>query len=71
MDGPPGRLSRSVILGWNSLVAETALAFDGVHVVPTFDLFDGRPDRLAPDKFHPNRKGYALIAERVAQLLPD
>jgi lysophospholipase L1-like esterase len=71
MDGPQSRLSRSVILGWNSLVAETALAFDGVHVVPTFDLFDGRPDRLAADKFHPNRKGYALIAERVAQLLPE
>jgi lysophospholipase L1-like esterase len=70
-EGPEGRLSRSVILGWNSLLAETALAFDGVRVVPTFDLFDGRPDRLAADKFHPNRKGYALIAERIAQLLPE
>jgi lysophospholipase L1-like esterase len=71
MQGPEGRLGRSVILGWNSLVAETALAFPGVHVVPTFDLFDGRPDRLSADRFHPNRKGYALIAQRVVQLLPE
>jgi lysophospholipase L1-like esterase len=71
MQGPEGRLGRSVILGWNSLVAETALAFPGVHVVPTFDLFDGRPDRLSADRFHPNRKGYSLIAQRVVQLLPD
>ena len=71
MEGPEGRLGRSVIVGWNSVLSETALAYDGVRVVPTFDLFDGRPDRLAADKFHPNRKGYALIAERIIQLLPD
>jgi lysophospholipase L1-like esterase len=71
MQGPEGRLGRSVILGWNSLVAETALAFPGVHVVPTFDLFDGRLDRLSADRFHPNRKGYALIAQRIVQLLPE
>jgi lysophospholipase L1-like esterase len=71
MQGPEGRLGRSVILGWNGLAAETALAIPDVHVVPTFDLFDGRPDRLSADKFHPNRKGYALIAERIVQLLPD
>ena len=71
LEGPQGRLGRSVILGWNSLAEETALAFPGVHVVPTFDIFDGRPDRLSADRFHPNRKGYALIAQRVVQLLPD
>ena len=70
LQGPESRLGRSVILGWNNLVAETALALPAIHVVPTFDLFDGRPDRLAVDRFHPNRKGYALIAERVVQLLP-
>lgn len=71
MQGPEGRLGRSVILSWNNLAQETALGFEDVHVVPTFDLFDGRPDRLAVDRFHPNRKGYALIAERVVELLPD
>lgn len=71
MEGAEGRLGRSIVISWNGLAAETALAFDGVHVVPVFDIFDGRPDRLAADKFHPNRKGYALIAERIVQLFPD
>lgn len=71
LEGPQGRLGRSVLLGWNGALAETALAFPGVHVVPTFDLFEGRPDRLAVDRFHPNQKGHVLIAERVAQVLPD
>ena len=68
--GPRGRIGASVILSWNALVEETALAFPGVHIVPTFDLFQGRPDRLAPDRFHPNRGGYEAIAQRVAQILP-
>jgi lysophospholipase L1-like esterase len=57
-----------VILQWNTLAAETALAFPGVTVIPTFDIFQGRPDRLAPDKYHPNREGYRLIAERMLQV---
>jgi lysophospholipase L1-like esterase len=64
----PGRLGSSVILQWNTLAAETALAFPGVTVIPTFDIFQGRPDRLAPDKYHPNREGYRLIAERMLQV---
>ena len=69
--GPGGRLGASVILGWNAILSETALSFPRVTVVPTFDLFLGRPDRLAPDKFHPNRQGYGAIAIRIGQLLPD
>ena len=64
----PGRLGSSVIVQWNTLVAETALGFPGVTVVPTFDLFQGRPDRLAADKYHPNREGYRMIAERMLQV---
>jgi lysophospholipase L1-like esterase len=64
----PGRLGSSVVLQWNNLAAETALAFPGVTVVPTFDIFQGRTDRLAPDKYHPNREGYRLIAERMLQV---
>lgn len=63
----PGRLGSSVILQWNALAAETALAFPGVAVVPTFDIFQGRTDRLSADRYHPNRKGYRMIAERVLQ----
>ncbi len=65
-DGP-GRLGASVILQWNALAQETALAYPNVFFVPTFDLFHGRPDRLAADRFHPNAKGYAEIAARILQ----
>ena len=60
-----------MILRWNTHPQETALSFPRTYVVPTFDLFEGRPDRLAVDKFHPNRKGYQAIAARMIQLLPS
>lgn len=65
-DGP-ARLGASVIVQWNSLAQETVLAFPNVFFVPTFDLFRGRPDRLAADRFHPNGKGYSEIAARIMQ----
>jgi len=68
--GPAARAGASVILSWNTAVAETSFPFRDVFVVPTFDLFYGRADRLAADRFHPNRSGYQLIAERIEQLLP-
>ncbi len=69
--GAASRLGASVILGWNALIEETALAFPDVLVVPAFDLFELRPDRLALDRFHPNRSGYELIAARILQGLPE
>ena len=63
------RLGASVVLQWNALAQETALAFPGVTVVPTFDLFQGRPDRLSADRYHPNGAAYALIAERMLQVV--
>ena len=48
---------------------ETALAYPDVLVVPTFDLFEYRQDRLALDHFHPNRAGYSAIAARILQVL--
>lgn len=68
--GPAGRLGSSVILQWNAIQQETALSFPKTYVVPTFDLFDGRPDRLGVDKFHPNRAGYEAMAARMIQLIP-
>lgn len=70
-EGPQSRIGASVILSWNTLIAETALSFPKVFVVPTFDLFYGRPDRLAVDRFHPNSKGHQAIADRIVQLLPS
>jgi lysophospholipase L1-like esterase len=66
--GGPGRLGSSVVLQWNALAAETALSFPNVFIVPTFDLFQGREDRLSADKYHPNAEGYRLIAERILQV---
>jgi len=65
----PSRLGASVILGWNEVIQETAISFTDVVVVPCFDLFERRVDRLALDHFHPNRDGYALIAARFLQVL--
>jgi lysophospholipase L1-like esterase len=68
--GPAARAGASMIASWNAAVAETVFSFRNVFVVPTFDLFYGRGDRLAADRFHPNRVGYELIAQRIEQLLP-
>ncbi len=65
----PGRLGASVILQWNELAAETALSFPSVFVVPTFDLFQGRADRLAADRYHPNAQAYEEIAQRILQVV--
>lgn len=70
-EGPRARMGASVILSWNMLIEETALSFPRAFVVPTFDLFQGRPDRLAVDRFHPNRKGHQAIADRILQLFPN
>ena len=70
-EGARARVGASVILSWNTLIEETALSFPKVSVVPTFDLFYGRPDRLAVDRFHPNGKGHQAIADRILQLLPN
>ena len=67
---PAARAGASVLLSWNSVIEETALSFPDVFVVPTFDLFAARADRLAVDHFHPNGKGHQAIAERIAQVLP-
>jgi lysophospholipase L1-like esterase len=64
------RIVSSVVLSWNSLIEETALSFPRVFVVPTFDLFYERPDRLAADHLHPNGAGHQAIAQRIVQLLP-
>ena len=69
VQGGPGRLGASVVLQWNALAQETALSFGNVVVIPTFDLFYGRSDRLGADRYHPNAKAYAEIAARVMQVV--
>lgn len=67
--GREARVGASFILSWNAVIGETALGYPDVQAIPIFDLFQSRPDRLAADRFHPNREGYKLIAARVMQTL--
>jgi lysophospholipase L1-like esterase len=69
-EGREVRIGASVVLAWDSLIVETALADSNAATVPIFDLFQARADRLASDRFHPNREGYRAIADRVIQTLP-
>jgi lysophospholipase L1-like esterase len=68
--GRDARIGESLVLSWNNLVAEITLGYANVTAVSVFDLFAGRPERLATDRFHPNREGYRAIADRVVQTLP-
>lgn len=63
--------ARAQLLLWNNAVEEATHPHDGVLVVPVADLFDGRPDRLAADHYHPGARGHELIAARVLSSLPD
>jgi lysophospholipase L1-like esterase len=63
-----GGAGSALIVDWNAAAQKIALS-RGVSAVPTFDLFEGRADRLSRDHFHPNEEGYRLIAARVKQAL--
>jgi lysophospholipase L1-like esterase len=65
-----GKEMSAVVRHWNYQSAELSAAYPKIVFVPTFDLFELKVnDYLYTDKFHPNTKGYTLIAERVASLL--
>ncbi|MCM3764278.1 SGNH/GDSL hydrolase family protein [Neobacillus niacini] len=65
-----GKEMSKVVRQWNYQSAEVSAAFPKIVFVPTFDLFELKVnDYLYSDKFHPNTKGYRLIAERVASLI--
>ena len=70
-EGREARIGESLVLSWSSVITETALGYPNVAVIPVFDVFQSRADRLATDRFHPNREGYRVIADRVMQTLPN
>jgi lysophospholipase L1-like esterase len=63
------KLARETLLKWNVALEEASYGVPGATVVPTVDLFDERPDRLSPDRFHPGANGYGEIAGRVLSTL--
>lgn len=58
-----------VIKMWNEGSRDVLSHYDRTMFVDVKDLFDDRDDLLSSDQFHPNERGYELIAERVYQQL--
>ncbi|MCK1991019.1 SGNH/GDSL hydrolase family protein [Peribacillus muralis] len=59
-----------IVRDWNNETAEVVADYKNAIFVPTFDLFQlSVKDYLYSDNFHPNKKGYRLIADRVAPLI--
>ena len=67
--GPARRIEREGLLKWNMALEEASFTVPECLVVPIADLFEGRPDRLAADRFHPGPAGYDEIAARVVSTL--
>jgi lysophospholipase L1-like esterase len=57
---------------WNEAGMMVTEEFENVYYIPIYDLFSS-PDEnlLAEDHFHPNTKGYKLIAKRVIDYLGE
>ncbi|MEO8054120.1 MAG: GDSL-type esterase/lipase family protein [Acidobacteriota bacterium] len=68
-EGFDRKMARTTLLKWNVALEEASNGVENALVVPTADVFDGRPDRLSPDRFHPGAEGYTEIAARVFQTL--
>ena len=68
-EGFDRKMARATLLKWNIALEEASNGVENALVVPTADVFDGRPDRLSPDRFHPGAEGYTEIATRVFQTL--
>ena len=63
-------LTSKVVRAWNYKTAEITAKYPKTVFVPTFDMFQMQVnDYLFTDQFHPNTKGYKIIAERVASLI--
>ncbi|MFC0189657.1 GDSL-type esterase/lipase family protein [Fictibacillus aquaticus] len=55
-----------IINDWNSETQKIAEKYPAVTYISTADLFKGKSKReYFSDQLHPNKKGYALIGERV------
>jgi lysophospholipase L1-like esterase len=67
--GTAPRVEREALLKWNVALEEASFTVPGCLAVPIADLFEGRPDRLARDHFHPGPAGYDEIAARVLSTL--
>ncbi|CAM3727835.1 SGNH/GDSL hydrolase family protein [Mesobacillus zeae] len=68
MKDAPG--TTKAVRDWNYATGNLLDSVPNTVFVPTFDIFQLNVNKyLFSDKFHPNNKGYKLIAERVASLI--
>ncbi len=59
-----------IIDNWNEAGNSITEEYENVSFVPTEDIFtNSTVNLLAADQFHPNTKGYKLIAQRVLEYL--
>jgi lysophospholipase L1-like esterase len=71
-DLPEANLASRLVTAWNNTISQTAVQFDRVIVIPTFDLFAMDPGKyLYSDHFHPNHLGYERMVERLWQVIQD
>lgn len=57
-----------VLIEWNAILDEIALKYKNITIIPVYDLFKGKTNKLLyTDRFHPNEAGYELMANRVLQ----
>ncbi|MFJ7747420.1 GDSL-type esterase/lipase family protein [Peribacillus sp. NPDC097295] len=62
--------TNKIVRDWNAVTADVIATYENAVFVPTFDLFQlSVNEYLYSDKFHPNKEGYRLIAERVSPLI--
>lgn len=63
-------LTSKVVRDWNNETAEISAKYPKTIFVPTYDIFQQDVQTyLYTDHFHPNKKGYQLMADRVASLI--
>lgn len=61
-----------IISDWNQTGKEATAKYENTTFIPIKDLFDSSEEELfADDNFHPNFRGYNLMAERVLEYLTD
>lgn len=66
------KTSSQLVREWNQVMEKVAANHSNIVIIPTFDLFQLEPSKyLYSDHFHPNDKGYELMATRLLQVLLD
>lgn len=59
-----------IVNDWNTIGESVSKEYENVTFIPTIDLFDDSDvDLFSEDNFHPNTRGYKLIAKRILKYL--